>query len=420
MYKVNDAFTQIREIFVNIMNTPAYNVNTTIPSYLDYYFYYYDNTTGQINKMGNYISGVPESPALQALHKQYKPIHGYLAAVVCVFGVIANVLNIIVLTRKNMVSSTNIILTGLAISDGLTMAFYFPFALQTYVIHGIDISPERDTIESAKYTLSYAIASVILHSISIWLTVTLAVFRYVFIRFPRIGAQYCNVQRAKTAVITVAVVVTIVCIPNSVTYDLVSKPAVEFGFNNSNESVWWIDVKNKTESDVVLQKFNFWVQAVLVKLLPCFLLTVFSVLLVRTMRDAEKRRKKMMTKNSVADGETQPIGSSATSKRTRRSQRTTRMLLTVVILFLVTETPQGIMNLLSGLIQDFFHHIYTPLGDLLDILALINNGINFVLYCTMSKQFRDTFISIFCQCFPKIVEGRKLQTVTTTMVTEGL
>ncbi|XP_052819862.1 G-protein coupled receptor dmsr-1-like [Mya arenaria] len=403
------------------MSKSGYYVNANAT---DFIFYDYENSTITPGKMGNYVMGAPEAPALQTFENSYKPIHGYLAAIVCVFGVLANVLNIIVLTRKNMISSTNIILTGLAVSDGLTMAFYFPFALQMYVIHGISASPDRDTEANAKYTLTYAIASVILHSISIWLTVTLAVFRYVFIRFPRIGAQYCNIQRAKTAVISVAIVVTIVCIPNSISYEFKSQ-SIEPPANSSNmtshPSLWWIDVRNSTHSDVVLQKFNFWVQAVLVKLLPCFLLTIFSVLLVRTMQNAENRRKKMMTKNSVADGETQPIGgSTSSSKRSRRSQRTTRMLLTVVILFLVTETPQGIMNLLSGLIQDFFHHIYTPLGDLLDILALINNGINFVLYCTMSKQFRDTFISIFCQCFPKMVEGRKLQTVTTTMVTEGL
>ncbi|KAL4221041.1 G-protein coupled receptor [Mactra antiquata] len=395
------------------MDISEYYVNATVSVLSDVY---YGHTNNSNTTMGNYISDVPESPALRSFETMYKPIHGYLAASVCVFGVIANILNIIVLTRKNMVSSTNIILTGLAISDGLTMAFYFPWALQMYVIHGTVVSSDRDTEGCAKYQLGYAILSVIVHSISIWLTVTLAVFRYVFIRFPRIGAQYCNVQRAKTAVITVAVVVTIVCIPNSISYELKSDLAIMHGVgNDSNATIWWIDVKNNTITDVVLQKFNFWVQAIFVKLLPCFLLTIFSVLLVRTMQDAEKRRKKMMTKNSVADGETQPIGTS--SKRSRRSQRTTRMLLTVVILFLVTETPQGVMSLLNGLIQDFFHHVYIPLGDLLDILALINNGINFVLYCTMSKQFRDTFITVFCRCFPKMVDGRKLQTVTTMVTT---
>ena len=38
-------------------------------------------------------------------------------------------------------------------------------------------------------------------------------------------------------------------------------------------------------------------------------------------------------------------------------------------------------------------------GDLMDIIALINNAINFILYCSMSKQFRDTFLGLFCWVF---------------------
>jgi hypothetical protein len=82
-------------------------------------------------------------------------------------------------------------------------------------------------------------------------------------------------------------------------------------------------------------------------------------------------------------------------KKSSRSNRTTRMLLTVVFLFILTNTPQGILSVLSGLIDKFFHNVYTPLGDLLDIMTLLNNGVNFVLYCTMSKQFRETFFKIF-------------------------
>jgi len=32
---------------------------------------------------------------------------------------------------------------------------------------------------------------------------------------------------------------------------------------------------------------------------------------------------------------------------------------------------------------------------MLDISALLNNSINFVLYCTMSRQFRETFVATF-------------------------
>lgn len=34
-------------------------------------------------------------------------------------------------------------------------------------------------------------------------------------------------------------------------------------------------------------------------------------------------------------------------------------------------------------------------GDLMDILALINSSINFILYCSMSRQFRSTFTLLF-------------------------
>ena len=87
-------------------------------------------------------------------------------------------------------------------------------------------------------------------------------------------------------------------------------------------------------------------------------------------------------------------------RRARANARTTRMLLLVVVLFLVTEFlvtefPQGITNLLNGLLDHFVDEVYASLGDLLDILALTNNGVNFFLYCTMSKQFRDTFVHLF-------------------------
>ena len=31
----------------------------------------------------------------------------------------------------------------------------------------------------------------------------------------------------------------------------------------------------------------------------------------------------------------------------------------------------------------------------MDILALLNSGINFILYCSMSQQFRSTFQDLF-------------------------
>lgn len=310
--------------------------------------------------------------ALFTFHNWYNFYHGYLACVVCVFGVVANIFNIIVLTRKNMQSPTNVLLTGLAVSDGLTMAAYFPFALYFYVMEG------KRTIHSARFLLFYAIFSVLVHSVSIWLTVTLALFRYIFIRYPRRGVILCSIHRAKLAIVIVSFAVIVVCLPTCLMYEVI--PMTE------TSDQWVISIKRNSTLDNIIEKTNFWSQAVLIKLVPCFMLTVLSIMLVKTMKDAEKRRKKLLQKSHKTDDD---------STRERKTNRTTRMLLAVVILFLLTETPQGVLHILSGTIEGFFDTVYYPLGDLLDILALINNGINFILYCTMSKQFRDTFLVIF-------------------------
>lgn len=67
------------------------------------------------------------------------------------------------------------------------------------------------------------------------------------------------------------------------------------------------------------------------------------------------------------------------------------MLVTVVILFLITELPQGLLAMCSGLVHGCFESYYLPLGDTMDVVALCNNAINFALYCTMSSRFRLTF-----------------------------
>lgn len=70
------------------------------------------------------------------------------------------------------------------------------------------------------------------------------------------------------------------------------------------------------------------------------------------------------------------------------------MLVTIVVLFVVTELPQGALALCSGLVEHCFRSYYAPLGDTMDIVALVNNGINFALYCTMSARFRQTFVGL--------------------------
>lgn len=117
---------------------------------------------------------------IRDLATQYKNYHGYASLIVCSFGTFTNILNIIVLTRQDMKTAPiNRILTGLATADVLVMLEYIPFAIYKYLV-----LPERRIFPYgwAVFVLFHMHFTQLFHTISIALTLTLAVWRYIAIR----------------------------------------------------------------------------------------------------------------------------------------------------------------------------------------------------------------------------------------------
>ena len=353
-------------------------------------------------------------PGLVAFSESYALSHGYIAAVICFWGGIANIANIVVLTRKNMISSTNSILMWLAVADLLTMVSYFPVSIHFYIMKDPNLHfPSSRSLHWIQFMLFHINFTVVMHTVAIWLTIILAIFRYLYIFYPTRGVTLCSQHRAKIAIAACFVSTAVICIPNYLV------TTAGRGLSNETIAVWNATSGNHTTyirqfryynlamsslAEPFLYKFNYWIQAFLFKLIPCVLLTILTILLIIAMTRANQRRVKLMSQ-----------GKKDESDRAREHNRTTAMLLAIVGLFLLTELPQGILTLCSIFIADFFGDVYVPLGDILDIAALLNNSINFVLYCSMSRQFRDTFMDVFCGCCPEKRPGwLKLKTFTVT------
>ena len=141
-----------------------------------------------------------------------------------------------------------------------------------------------------------------------------------------------------------------------------------------------------------LLKSMFYSQAIFGKLLPCVLLVTFSLLQIKWLIIFNRKKKALIIKNLsnlIKDRQFMK------HKRMNENLRTTLMLIVVCVLFLISEFPPCVLLLFSLEDTDFYLSVYIPLGDLMDMIALLNNSINFVLYCTMSRAFRETFYSIF-------------------------
>ncbi|ESO91497.1 hypothetical protein LOTGIDRAFT_105511 [Lottia gigantea] len=318
-------------------------------------------------------------PELESFSVWYSGIHGYLSVIVCGFGIPMNLINVTVLTQKHMRTPINCILTFLSLSDMLTMISYVPFALNFYILHSPwELNATKNSLGWMRFMLFHINFSATTHTVSIWLGVTLAILRYKHLYSPAKGnlTRIRRLIRARISVVVVYVLSTVGLTPNYITNKLHPSP-----FNN--ETVYIMESLDLGTNDVrPVVLLNLWLYSIMAKLLPCILMVIYGGLLLYTLKSKLKFQKRKLSCTSVY------------AQRPLDNSRTTRMLLIVIILFLVTELPQGILIILSVTSRGFFHFIYMPLGDLMDMMALINNGVNFILYCSMSRDFRLTLMDL--------------------------
>lgn len=257
------------------------------------------------------------------------------------------------------------------------------------------------------------------------LTVFLAAFRYVFLSCKAHSASLSSSERTIIGVGVVVILSTILCVPSYIEHRIATV------YVNHTSSITNITITSKgyrfeetaLSRLLSIREKVFILHSVIFKLIPCALLLLFSFLLIQQLRHALQKSELLHRhSSSVVAGSINSTRVRA-RRREKENRRTTMMLVIVCVLFLVTELPQGALLLLTFLSKThsvYYFQIYQQLGkhdemalpsmtrltlnsssclgDTFDILALINNSVNFILYCLMSRAFRDTFKQTFCFC----------------------
>ncbi|GJQ66279.1 hypothetical protein Trydic_g4328 [Trypoxylus dichotomus] len=380
--------TELGKIYLkNLSLLDIHNISFQVDSIVSY-----DNENYTLMEAYNYTidNGICEPCEIAALAwtKLYAKYHGHLSIIVCVFGTIANIFNIVVLTKKEMACAPiNRILTGLAVADVLLMIEYMSFA---YYYH-MEL-PEKLNFPfwGAVFMLCHTHLTQVLHTISICLTLTLAVWRYLAIGYPEKNAVLCSERRCILAIFLSYILPILLCSPTYFAFEIKSTVVEE----NGKVFILYHTALSMISNNDNYLVFNFWMYAVVIKLIPCLTLTVISTWLIKTLCKAKKRKQILKAYDNcpLKSGDI----SKGKTKAERRADRTTKMLVAVLLLFLITEFPQGIFGLLSGMKgKCFFLKCYQDFGDVMDMLALLNGSINFILYCCMNRMFRMTFGQLF-------------------------
>ncbi|KAL5107598.1 Sex peptide receptor [Taenia crassiceps] len=303
-----------------------------------------------------------------------------------------------------MRNSNNLLLTSLAISDGMVMLIYIIYDLGFRLVARLE---NGMTKEYAHLLLVCIVGQNLFHTFSTWIIVVLAAYRLLYIHAGPQARVVCTPLRVWLAIAMVALVSMVLTIPLAFAHEVTHyrKPKWD------GLKLYEVDYVDNT----VLQTILFYNSALLVKAVPILLMWILSIILIKKIRETQIIRRRLLPLETLRSSTTLSSPSTGCSVEERRIQKLrwfffkscggfdscrqsaqpTKMLLAVALMYILTYLPQSVMLILNRYMgRCFQEQVYERLGDMMDLMTLSNNGITFVIYCAMSAQFRDTFMAL--------------------------
>uniref|UniRef100_A0A1I8BU04 G_PROTEIN_RECEP_F1_2 domain-containing protein n=1 Tax=Meloidogyne hapla TaxID=6305 RepID=A0A1I8BU04_MELHA len=235
------------------------------------------------------------------------PLYGFLMPLVVAITVLTNSFIVVVLSHRSLRTPTNFVLGAMAISELLTALVCLPWLLYYYTFQGFETDEHQGLPAFWCWLFPYlaTILPSMFHTSAIWLTVYLAIQRFIYICMPKLVQKQCTMQRSKqvkekTELQNIMSIFKIViCI--SIASIWIYAPEL---FANYNQSFNILDPQtNKTRSICVMSQTalihlvgnNFYhlllygLHTILVHTLPCILLVFFTWKLLIAIREADKK-----------------------------------------------------------------------------------------------------------------------------------
>ena len=303
-------------------------------------------------------------------------INGYILAVVIIVGIIGNSLTFVVFWKGNFKSSTSFLFSSLSLADSALLLTNVPinivriFVKHTGWLQGfLNLRPYMTV-----YVYPLALVS---RMTTIWVTVLIAVNRYIIVCVPLRASQWCTLSKVKRQLAVVLVVAVMSGIPR------VFKYRVVISYTRDNGTSYTTATSSNllgfyTAYDVVMY-------CILLSSVPLVFLTMLTVRLVKAMKAHRRMQLEMNHVSSKQDSSVTPA------------------FLIVVIVFIICHTPMFVVVLLYYLAIWYNYKVMTMIEvycftrALARMLVGLNSAVNFAIYTLACKSFRDVLIENVCR-----------------------
>ena len=299
----------------------------------------------------------------------------------CLLGITGNTLSMITLQKDKGNQVANLLLQALALADN---ALLFVSIVILSVIWGSLSYLEADEtfVAISPYVLKYVQPlGYMTKTCAIWMTVLLAVNRYIVIKNPLQAQHICTLWKARLQILVV-IIFSIVCnIPRffSVHITKVGYEETDFG----KGSLFHIIYTNV-------------LYTVLVLVLPLILLIFVNVSLVLELKRMRHQRN-LMNANNCRSSDT----------------HITLVMCIIIVIFIGCHTPDRILQGVRSFHKNVSWEYYCYLSAVCTLLIIINSSCNFLVYFFLRRRFRRLLYQTVC-----CVKNRRASDVMATMVSQ--
>ena len=281
----------------------------------------------------------------------------YVGPILCVFGVLGNVLSLLVLTRDRLKDAPYVYLRALAATDMMALLVSFPFMVFS--------------IGSYAYPWKWYESYVFLPfanlftASSVWITVTMSIERFIVVKFPLWAKWRCTRVGAKTRVCVILFTAFLLSIPRYFAYSITqigSGYILKSTPFRLSEFYYWMDV-------FCIASFHF---------LPLLILGFINVFLIYEVQNARMIRRELNIRNNRE------------SEFQKDQRRFTVTLISIVVLSLCFIVPATVSDIFM---YTKFHR--KPNGQTVsrivrstaNVLLWCSLSFNFLLYCAFNRRF---------------------------------
>ncbi|TMS34132.1 hypothetical protein L596_001775 [Steinernema carpocapsae] len=280
-----------------------------------------------------------------------------------------------------MRNPNNLFLTALAVFDTcLLVTAFFIYGME-YII---EYTAAFDLYVAWLTYLRFAFAiSHISQTGSVYITVTVTIERYLAVCYPRRNKRYCTSHGSALTILCVTCFAILFNCTKFFELEVVRNPPCEDGVNWQS---YLLLPSRLAQNPIYSQVYVLWLTNIVMVFLPFLTLLVLNSIIAYTI-------KKSLNKLS---------GESITGRNElkEKSREATMVLITIVFIFLLCNFWGFVLTLLEQVLDAEFLMVenktfYTFSREAINLLAIVNSSINFVIYLIFGKDFRKELVIVY-------------------------